>query len=82
MGLKEFVLDRERRMALKEGKEQGREQGREEEREEKNSIFTQNLITQTDFSDEKIALLPNVEIDYVKKSEHYYHKIKYRLTKC
>jgi hypothetical protein len=59
MGLKEFVLDRERRMALKEG--------REVEREENNSIFTQNLISQTDFSDEKIALLANVEIEYVKK---------------
>jgi hypothetical protein len=55
MGLKEFVLDRERRMA------------RKEEREEKNSTFTRNLITQTDFSDEKIALLAGVEIDYVRK---------------
>ncbi len=59
MGLKEFVLDRERRIARKEA--------RAEEREENNSIFTQNLITQTDFSDEKIALLANVELEYVKK---------------
>jgi hypothetical protein len=59
MGLKEFVLDRERRMARKEA--------REEEREEKNSIFTKNLITQTDFSDEKIALLACVEVEYVRK---------------
>ena len=55
MGLKEFVLDRERRMARKEG------------REENSSIFTQNLITQTDFSDEKIASLANVTLEYVKK---------------
>jgi hypothetical protein len=55
MSLKEFVLDRERRMA------------RKEEREEKNIVFTHNLITQIDFSDEKIALLANVEIEYVKK---------------
>jgi len=63
MGLKEFVLDRERRMARKEG----REEGKEEEREEKNSIFTQNLIMQTEFSDEKIADLAGVDIEYVKK---------------
>ncbi len=63
MGLKEFVLDRERRMARKEG----REEGREEEREEKNSIFTKNLVTQTDFSDEKIASLANVDVEFVKK---------------
>ena len=67
MGLKEFVLDRERRMARKEGREEGREKGREEEREEKNVIFTKNLIAQTDFSDEKIALLASVEVGYVKK---------------
>jgi predicted transposase YdaD len=67
MGLKEFVLDRERRMARKEGKLEGKLEGREEVKEEKNFIFTQNLITQTDFSDEKIALLANVEIEYVKK---------------
>jgi hypothetical protein len=51
MGLKEFVLDRERRMARKEEKEE----------------FTQNLLTQTDFSDDKIATLANVTVDYVKK---------------
>ena len=55
MGLEEFVLDRERRVGRKEG------------REEKNSSFTKNLITQTDFSDEKIATLANVETEYVKK---------------
>ena len=59
MGLKEFILDRERRIARKEALE--------EAREEKNSTFTQNLITQTNFSDEKIATLANVELEYVKK---------------
>jgi hypothetical protein len=67
MGLKEFVLDRERRMARKEaraeGLAEGREEGREEgieigmslkEKEEKKN-FTKNLLQQTDFSDEKIA---------------------------
>jgi hypothetical protein len=63
MGLKEFVLDRERRMALKEG----REEGMDIKEKQKNLNFTQNLITQTDFSDEKIASIVGVEIDYVKK---------------
>ncbi|MDZ7896795.1 MAG: hypothetical protein U5N85_02045 [Arcicella sp.] len=63
MGLKEFVLDRERRMARKEGKLEGRE----EVEQEKNSIFTKNLISQTDFASEKIALLAGVEVEYVKK---------------
>ena len=55
MGLKEFILDRERRIARKEG------------REEKDFVITQNLIVQTDFSDEKIATLANVGLEYVKK---------------
>jgi hypothetical protein len=55
MGLKEFVLDRERRMGRKEG------------REESNFIFTKNLTTLTDLSDEKIASIVEVEIKYVKK---------------
>ncbi|MCU0467802.1 MAG: Rpn family recombination-promoting nuclease/putative transposase [Arcicella sp.] len=67
MGLKEFVLDRERRIALKEGREEGREEGMNIKEKQKNLNFTQNLITQTDFSDEKIASIVGVEIDYVKK---------------
>ncbi|MEA5459299.1 hypothetical protein VB796_09635 [Arcicella sp. LKC2W] len=84
MGLKEFVLDRERRMArkegretgLKEGREEGRETGLQEGREEGMSIkekeektkFTVNLLTQTDFSDEKIALLVGIDIEFVKET--------------
>ena len=79
MGLKEFVLDRERRMArkegLQEGREEGREKGREKGREEgmemkerqKNSDFTKSLLLQTDFSDEKIANLAGVEVEFVKE---------------
>jgi hypothetical protein len=59
MGLKEFVLDRERRIGEKGGIELG-EEG-------KNLFFTQNLIMQTDFSDEKIATLAGVSVEYVKK---------------
>jgi predicted transposase YdaD len=71
MGLKEFVLDRERRMARKEGKEEGREEGIElgmslKEREEKTN-FTKNLLQQTNFSEEKIADLVGVEINFVKE---------------
>ena len=75
MGLKEFVLDRERRMARKEGRQEGRQEGREEGREEGMSIkeiedktnFTKNLLTQTDFSEEKIASLVGVDIEFVRQ---------------
>ena len=75
MGLKEFVLDRERRMARKEGREEGREEGFElgigqgmsiKEKEDK-TIFTKNLILQTDFSDEKIALLVGVDVKFIEE---------------
>jgi hypothetical protein len=52
MGLKEFVLDRERRIARKDIREE----------------FTQNLLIHSDFSDEKIASLVNIGIKYVKKN--------------
>ncbi|MDZ7896734.1 MAG: hypothetical protein U5N85_01710 [Arcicella sp.] len=75
MGLKEFVLDRERRMARKEARAEGLAEGREEgielgmslkEKEDKTN-FTKNLLQQTDFSDEKIADLVGVEIGFVKE---------------
>lgn len=43
--------------------------GLKEERGEKNLSFIQNLITQTDLSDEKMASIVGMEIDYVKKIE-------------
>jgi hypothetical protein len=83
MGIEEFVLDRAKRMGLKQGLEQGLEQGKELGLEqgkelglelgEKNTTykkdlaFTQSLLTQTDFSEEKIASLVGVEIDFVRQ---------------
>ncbi len=57
MGIKEYALDRERRL--------GRKEGREVTMVEEKTIFTKNLLEQTDFTDEKIALLVGVEIDFV-----------------
>ena len=63
MGIEEFVLDRAKRMGLK----QGLEQGKEVMDYENKVIFTTNLLTQTDFSEEKIASLVGVDIEFVKK---------------
>jgi predicted transposase YdaD len=71
MGIEEFVLDRAKRMGLKQGLEQGLERGREEgmsikEIEEKTN-FTKNLLTQTDFDEEKIASLVGVDVEFVRQ---------------
>ena len=63
MGLKEFVLDRERRVGRKEGISQGMAI---KEREDKIN-FTKSLLLQTDFSDEKIANLVGVAISFVQE---------------
>ena len=75
MGLEEFVLDRERRMARKEGLQEGRQVGLEQGLEQGKEItdyankfaFTKSLLTQTDFSEEKIADLVGVNIEFVNK---------------
>jgi hypothetical protein len=58
MGLEEFVLDRAKRMGLKEGLEKVKE---------KNYLFTKNLLQNTDFTEEKIASLADVEIEFVRE---------------
>ncbi len=63
MGIEEFVLDRERRVGRKEGKQEGVE----ETTYEKDVAFTKILLTQTDFSEEKIAVLVGVDIEFVRK---------------
>jgi predicted transposase/invertase (TIGR01784 family) len=63
MGLEEFVLDRERRVGRKEGIKEGMTI---KEIEDKTN-FTKNLLTQTDFDDDKIALLVGVEVDFVRQ---------------
>ena len=67
MGLEEFVLDRERRVGRKEGLEQGREEGMSIKEIEDKTNFTKNLLTQTDFSEEKIASLVGVDVEFVKE---------------
>jgi hypothetical protein len=59
MGIKEYALDRERRL--------GRKEGREVTMLEDKTIFTKSLLEQTDFTDEKIALLVGVEVDFVRR---------------
>jgi predicted transposase YdaD len=79
MGLEEFVLDRAKRVGLKEGREIGLSEGRSvglsqglsqgmaiKELEDKTN-FTKNLLLQTDFSDEKIANLVGVDINFVQE---------------
>jgi hypothetical protein len=63
MGLEEFVLDRERRVGRKEEIKEGINI---KEIEDKTN-FTKNLLTQTDFSEDKIASLVGVEIAFVKQ---------------
>ncbi len=59
MGIEEFVLDRERRV--------GRKEGMEEVKNERNIFYITNLLTQTDCSDEKIASLMDIDIEFVRK---------------
>jgi hypothetical protein len=63
MGIEEFVLDRAKRMGLK----QGLEQGKEVATYEKDFAFTKSLLEQTDFTVEKIASLVGVNIEFVEK---------------
>jgi predicted transposase YdaD len=58
------------------GIERGREKGREEEAAKKNYLFVSNLLLNTDFSDDKIALLANVTISYVKQVRQELSKTK------
>lgn len=63
LGLEEFVLDRERRV----GKREGVEEGKEIMDYENKLNFAKNLLPQTDFSEEKIAVLVGVDIEFVQK---------------
>jgi hypothetical protein len=49
------------------GLEKGLEKGREEEREKKNAAFVRSLLMNSDFTDDKIALMADVGLDYVQK---------------
>jgi predicted transposase YdaD len=49
------------------GREEGRREGREEIGAKMDLRFVRNLLLNTDFSAEKIALLADVAISYVQK---------------
>jgi len=55
MGIEEFLLD------------QAKREGREQERSAKDTDFTRNLLSSTDFSVERIAQLVGVSADFVLK---------------
>jgi hypothetical protein len=63
MGIEEFILDRERRVGMKKGVELGEKNATYK----KDVAFTKSLLTQTDFSEEKIAVLVGVDIEFVQK---------------
>jgi hypothetical protein len=67
MGIKEFVLDRERRIGFREGLEQARLENLAMNGKKHETTFIKNLFTHTDFSDEKIASIAGVEIAFVKE---------------
>nr|WP_293843120.1 hypothetical protein [uncultured Arsenicibacter sp.] len=59
MGLEEFLLYRAEKLGMRQGLAQGIEQ--------QNKLLIQNLLTQTDFTVEKIASLVGVSTDVVVK---------------
>ena len=67
MGLEEFVIDRAKRIGLKEGRQEGRQEGKQETDYENKVTFVTNLLQQTDFSVDKIATLACVDNVFVEK---------------
>jgi predicted transposase YdaD len=63
MGIEELLLERAERRGI----EKGREEGKEEGKEESAYLFVKNLLTSTDFHDEKIASLASVDVSFVQQ---------------
>ena len=63
MGIREFVLQR----AKNEGVQEGKEIGKEIERTENNRYFVMTLLTQTDFTQERIANMVRVPVAFVEE---------------
>lgn len=63
MGIIETVKLQERRQGLLEGERKGRLEGKLEA----NYEFVSNLVTATDFDDNRIAALAMVSVDFVQK---------------
>jgi predicted transposase/invertase (TIGR01784 family) len=67
MGIDEYMQMVGREEGIEIGIEKGREEGIEKGRQEERRAFVENLLSQTEFSDEKIAGLANVSVDFVNK---------------
>ena len=62
MGLKEFALDRERRV----GREEGREEGVSQTTYQKDFAFVKSLLNETDFDNDKISRIVGVSVEFVE----------------
>jgi len=71
MGIEEYLLERAKKQAIEKGREEGRIQGRkegyEEVCEEKNITFVKSMLANTDFDDEKIAVIVGVTLSFVQE---------------
>jgi len=66
MGIREFVLQRAER--------EGIEKGKEIKETEKNLAFVKSLLTQTDFSAQKIAQVADVTVSFVEEVKASFSK--------
>jgi hypothetical protein len=66
MGIEEFVMQRAKNEGIGIGKEIGKEIGREEERIQNKKDFAKELLTETDFSIEKIAKMVKMPVSFVE----------------
>lgn len=67
MGIIEAIKKIEREEGRQEGRQQGRQEGRKEGREEERRQFVTQLLSDTDFSIQRIAKLANVTEAFVKR---------------
>jgi predicted transposase YdaD len=82
MGIEEFVLDRAKRVGLKQGMEKGIKKGMEKGIEKgieisnttKNKLFVESLLEKTDFNDDKIADIVGVSVAFVGSIREQFKK--------
>jgi len=67
MGIDEYMQMVGREEGIEIGMEKGIEEGMEKGRHQERRTFVENLLSETEFSDEKIAGLANVTVDFVKE---------------
>lgn len=72
MGIDELIRQEGREIGVQEGREIGVQEGREigvqEGRHDMQRILVENLLKGTEFSDDKIASLANVTIEFVAEA--------------